>query len=452
MQQTLPSNVSRQAASRLQHQHMQRSQRPVHAMWPSSHPETQSALPLFKISSSATQRNRYSNVNRIQGSVPDDTHFIRANPHLSQTPVNPTLTALHQALARSPTISTPAISSANNNGGRLFRFIKHVIMSPQNLDVIRKHISWAFEVDKTIAESWAKDTPGSCGAPPTRYLRPGSCLSRIRCINVSKRVCPIGQSDWPVADNIWPGSTAIILNDIPLEIRKKSHHGRDLPIDATPYVKEGINNIQASLIGLPDGDSTKYSIGVEIIEVTDEETIKNDIPTISMDEGCKCILNRLRHDDPDIQIVGSQLILDVTDPFTSSIFEIPVRGLYCSHLQCFDRDIFLLTRNSKNTKDPCGPDEFRCPVCNGDARPQSLVIDGYFMHIREELQKQGRLDAKAIVFHQSGDWEIKEDEEATGEQGDGSGKRPGSEMRSLPASRGFISRQSTPREVIEIDD
>lgn len=40
------------------------------------------------------------------------------------------------------------------------------------------------------------------------------------------------------------------------------------------------------------------------------------------------------------------------------------------------------------------------------------------------MEKRGRLDTKAIVLHETGIWDIKDDDELTGEAGDGTGRRP----------------------------
>ena len=59
------------------------------------------------------------------------------------------------------------------------------------------------------------------------------------------------------------------------------------------------------------------------------------------------------------------------------------------------------------------------------------------------------MDAKAIILHDSGEWDIKEEEEATGESGDGTGRKTAglAAGRKTSASGG---RLSVP--VIELDD
>lgn len=337
---------------------------------------------------------------------------------------------------------------------KCYRFIKHVLMPPEELDSKNRHVNWDFNVNKELIDWFARDEPGSHGAPPTRQIVPGSRLCRIRCINLKNKVGMPTQSEWAVADNVWPGSTAVILNGIALDIRKKTHHGKDLPIDVTPYVKAGQNNLSSAVIGFQKDSTSRYAIGVEFIQVVDEQNIKNEIKTLPWREAHKRILDQAKNVDPDIEVIQSQKVLDFTDPFTARIFDVPVRGINCQHNQCFDRDTFLRTRTGKAPGEPCAPDDFRCPICGNDARPQSLMIDEFFMGVRVMLKERGRLDAKAIILGDTGDWEIKEEDEATGESGDGTGRRSARLVAARTASASVVraARQSVPREVIELDD
>ena len=388
----------------------------------------------------------------IPSTPADGTPFIRENPNLSQLQINPTMNALHQAHVRSPILSSHA-HPGKDKSTKYFRCIEHVTTSPGGLSNAKRHISWEFHMDKKIHNKLAQDMPGSYGSISARTLLPASRVCRIRCVKLCKKnEFPTG-SEWVVAENVWPASMAIVLNNEALEIRRKSHHGKDLPIDATPYMKEGRNVISAAIVGFSEESVDCYAIGLETIIVLDEPFIRTNIPVLRMQDARQRIINISGNADPDVQILNSQIVLDLTDPFMASIFNVPMRGKSCRHHQCFDRDIFLQTRGPPSTSssnkpppDPCSPDEFRCPICGLDARPQNLTIDGFFVHVRGELEKRGRLDVRAIVFDpQTSDWEIKEEEEAVGEQGDGTG------MRNRRA-RTSAGRQSTPRDVIQIHD
>ncbi len=376
-------------------------------------------------------------------SVNSSNRFIRFDPFIQPNLPNPDTSALHQVHVKSP-ILVPAESRGNPNiVTKYFRFIDTVIMPTEVISSKNRHVSWEFTMQHSYIENFVKDRPGSYGAPTTRNITSNSLLCRIRCIKLSSPDRLPTHNEWAVSDNVWPGSTAVILNGNALEIRKKSHHGKDLPIDVTTAVKEGSNSLSTAVIGFQKDSNLSFVIGVEIIRFANEEQIRNNVRTLPSQEARQRIIDRSFQVDPDIEVVFSQLTIDLTDPFTANLFAVPARGASCLHNQCFDLEVFLHSRNLEKPSEPCGPDSFRCPICGADARPQSLVIDGFFVSVREQLDWMGRLDAKAITLHQLGDWEIKEQEEAKGEQGDGTGRR---------AARTSMGRQSLPKEVIEIDD
>lgn len=380
----------------------------------------------------------------------DVTPFIRAYPPLPAHP-NPAMSALHQAHLRSPVLSYFNLNEDSNSMAKCYRFIKHVLMPPEELESKNRHVNWDFRVSKEVTDWFARDAPSSHGAPPIRAVVPGSRLCRIRCISLKDKGGMPTQSEWAVADNVWPGSTAVVLNGIALDIRKKTHHGKDLPIDVTSYIKAGQNNLSTAVIGFQKDSTSRYAIGVEFIQVVDGQKIKDEMRLLPENEARQRILEQSRNLDPDIEVIQSQRVLELTDPFTARIFDVPVRGINCHHNQCFDRDTFLQTRTAKVPGEPCGPDEFRCPICGQDARPQSLMMDMFFVGVRNALRERGRLDVKTIILHDSGDWDIKEEEEVIGESGDGTGRRSTGLAAARTASEP-TAKQSAPREVIELDD
>lgn len=369
---------------------------------------------------------------------------------------NPTMTAIHQANARSPEMSLASLSQSNGIT-KYFRFIQRVIMPPEALSRDNCHQSQQLFFEDRDVRILATDVKGALGGPTIRNISNNSRLCRIRCLKLAETNGLPSPSEWMVMDHTWPRNIALVLNGTSLEIRRRSHHGKDLPIDVTSYIKIGRNELSIAIMGAVEGANDKYAVGLEIIQVIDYASLKAGIPTLDHAEARKRIVDQSSNTDPDVQVVRSQMVLDITDPFTSRIFDIPVRGKLCRHKQCFDLEVFLETRGSKSSHQPCSPDEFRCPICKGDVRPQSLVIDGFFASIRVELDKQGRLDAKTIILQENGEWSIKEEEEVKGETGDGSGNRTMSRLEigglatagagKAPARKGGVAH-----EVIELDD
>ncbi len=411
--------------------------------------------------------SQYPNANMANGQIETQTETQRREKQLpytvpaqflpplgyshdTNTHPTPLESALHQVHVRSPILKAINSEGDLDNTTKYFRFMWGLVVMPNRLHMQKRYVRWTFTVSKESVQLLARNLKESDGPPPTKYLKVGSRFCRIRCVQVSDIDATFTESDWAVADNAWPRSIAIILNGTALEIRRKLHHGKDLPIDVGQYIQEGQNTLSIATMWLPQEFKAAYAVGLETLQVTTDKKIKEDIQILAPSEAQQRIIERASSVDPDIQIIDPSIVLDITDPYTSSIFEVPVRGMSCRHNQCFDLYVFLQTRGSKTPTEPCGPDQFKCPLCGGDARPQSLVVDGFFKEVREELSRTGRLDARAIVLHESGDWQIKEVEE-TGESGDGLGTRfsRAEELLSARAGKAPIRRES---EVIEIDD
>ena len=368
----------------------------------------------------------------------------------TSTHANPVESALHQSHVRSPFLKAASAGGELHSNIKYFQYMWGLAVMPNRLHVQKRHVRWTFTVSKESVQLLARTSKESDGSLPIRNITVGSRLCRIRCIQVSDIRKDISENDWAVAENAWPRNVAIIMNGTALEIRRKRHHGKDLPIDVTQYIQEGQNTLSIATMWLPQDNNAFYTIGLETLQVTTDRKVKEDIATIEGSEAQRRIIERANKLDPDVQVMDPSITLDVTDPYTSSIFEIPVRGKSCRHNQCFDLDVFLQTRASKTPSEPCGPDQFRCPLCGGDARPENLVIDGFFREVREELSRINRLDARAIVLQEGGDWQIKEVEE-TGESGYGTGRRL-SRAEELLAGRARNGSIHMEHEVIEIDD
>lgn len=389
--------------------------------------------------------------NEIQPPGPQHNRMIHFNTSPIPAQRNPTYSALHQAHLASPTMSIVEGHGSSNHLLRYFRFIESVIMPPEALSKKKKHLKWNFNIDPIVTSELAQDEPGFQGAPSSRNIKSGSRLCRIRCIKVASTAALPSQSEWVVAENTWPEGTVILLNGISLEVRKKSHYGKDLSIDATRHLRSGKNELNTAVIGLPQEGNLRYAIGVELIRVQEEQEIKRAIPSLPFEEARNRILERSSRLDPDVQALDAQTIVDLKDPFTAVQFKIPVRGYGCRHYHCFDRDVFLETRNAKHPDQPCEPEAFKCPICGGDARPPNLVIDGFLFAVRNKLQAEGRTEVKTVVLDERGDWEVDQEDEDTGESSDEEGTQDRPQAAELAEARAAKAPERTSREVIEID-
>ena len=364
----------------------------------------------------------------IHSNAKSPYHPIQHNsfiPALGEQPVrtsnpNPNHVALHQLHLRSPTVRKVDGSGSLQPDLRLYQYLKSFVIAPQVLHGRGFQFFWHFTTSSESKNGLAKDVLSheSQDSRPTRLLMDGSCLYRLRCIMVPEGAATLFSetASWVLIETTWPECCFVSVNEEHLELRRKTHHGKDLALDLTSYVREGINTIKFSILRTPHELTKKcFAIAVEAIKVAEGGTVKSMARTITSEESISAMIRgmKVHASDDDLQVVDSHISIDVVDPFMATIFNEPVRGMYCTHRECFDLDTFLQTRKTGVKNGPTSPDEWKCPICGRDARPQSLVVDGFLKQVRAELERTSRLDTKAILVKTDGSWVPKENGQGT---------------------------------------
>ncbi|RKF63031.1 hypothetical protein OnM2_028028 [Erysiphe neolycopersici] len=336
----------------------------------------------------------------------------------------PELNALHQALLRSPFLVPANLSSPTKNNDSSFKYYQAVRGFALAPSILSHGFISKFEFPVSEAEiiKIPLDSISCNGSIPSREFQQGTLQYRLRCIETSISEIEIPENEWMIKDTTWPENICLDINSRHLEIRRKVHHGKDLPIDITQHVlKNGIdspNKVTVSIIsGSNKSNDHNYFLAVEVIEILEHSQILqmcqkiNKLPashTLEMIK--KSLAPRMVDNDDDFEMVISHISINLADPFTTCIFEIPARGKYCLHRECFDLETFLHTRISKPNRanQPCMVDVWKCPLCGSDARPWELQIDGYLESIRTELVEQGKLDiVRSIRVEPNGIWHPK---------------------------------------------
>ncbi|KAI9835464.1 MAG: hypothetical protein M1819_002382 [Sarea resinae] len=382
---------------------------------------------------------------------PPNSKQVRAVPH-----PNSTISALHQARLRSPILSPVDKPNGSKISSKLYQFMKGFMLVPKVIGPNSVACEWRFAIPADDFALKAEDAYSSCGGRPTRNIQEGSRIFRIRCVKTFSAENPSAENRWAVSENTWPEHVYLTINDTMLETRRKLQHGKDLPVDVTPYVKEGDRNILRVSILWTEKEklSVYYAFAVESIEIIGHESIKDlcltkglILPQRTL-EGIKAHLNP-KNDDDEICVVDNNITIELIDPFTARIFDVPVRSQSCIHRECFDLETFLQTRKSQKQSQPCLVDEWKCPICGADARPPSLVIDGFLVEVRSLLAQQNLLETRAILVSQDGSWKPKS--EKSGEDRSASKPRDG---KSLAACHRSSAERavSSERVIIEIDD
>jgi hypothetical protein len=379
-------------------------------------------------SGSATQRNAiqiYTQTHPFHRPLIPPLGFVQPSQ-----PINPDLTALHQARARSPRLvhaDFPVDAAGDDSSRRFYQAVKDFALGPTKIPVTAALSKFEFGISDATFALVARDKYPGAIQPASdqlaiREFKRGTLQYRIRCIQTKRDLTECLTPDWVISDTVWPEAVFLEVNGETLEVRRKNHHGKDLPIDITHLVIQssalpaGVNSIKISTPRLrKDKKDLCYFLAVEIVEILQHRQIMDfslqyqQVPAAETLNAIKRSLAGPADDDDDLAMVVSDLSIDVADPFTARIFEIPVKGSSCLHRECFDLETFLLTRNSKpkRPQQPCMVDVWKCPLCGKDARPYSLRIDNFLASVREELARQDNLDVKAILISANGNWRPK---------------------------------------------
>jgi MIZ/SP-RING zinc finger len=331
-------------------------------------------------------------------------------PNPPRTPPHPHETALHQSHLRSPPFHKRNLQGLTDPHMKLYTYPRGFALAPQHLGTSNPAFRWTFHVAIADFQRKAIDVASDQAASMTRVILDGGVIYRLRCVKLSSPNSKLEESEWTITDNAWPATFYPKINGTHLELRRKFHHGKDLPVDLTPHIRAGINELEISFLRTEGEQTTTfYAVAVESIQVASQERVRGKVSAISTTDSLSSITASLNlsADDEDIQIVDDHISIGLMDPFTAKIFDVPVRGKTCLHRECFDLETFLATRKSKRRDGPTMPDEWRCPICGLDARPQSLVVDEFLQHVRTSLEDTHQLEARAILVKQDGSWEAK---------------------------------------------
>ncbi len=415
-----------------------------------------------RISTSAAQRcrggsrggqgghvNSHSPANQLIANPTTQIPAFGHDPVQTSNP-NPNITALHQAYLRSPSAEKLNAVGQRVADIKLYQYLQAFALPPTAMDQASTFVCWEFLATASEISKKAVDVMVS-GGRMRRFITNGCILYRLRSIEVAHSCHTIEASEWSVKEMSWPPSCFVRINDVDIELRRKCHHGKDLPIDLTKHVREGKNKLTIALLGSrEDKASKRHAMAVEISEVGDQARVDSAPTVLAAAESLQWITQGLAtadskttDDEDEVQAVDSHISIDLIDPFMATIFVVPARGKSCSHRECFDLQTYYQTRKSQTKDGPTSPDEWKCPICKKDARPQSLIVDGFLQTVRDSLVASGAAaDARAILVGSDGSWSVKRDVADTSRTREG----PNATVAGSPAT-GNVSSM-----VIEIED
>lgn len=254
----------------------------------------------------------------------------------------------------------------------------------------------------------------------------GSLRYRLRCCKSRKDKGDVAESNFVTMLSYWPGNIFINFNGSVISVRRKSHNGKDLPVELTHLIRVGVNDLKVVIPSVMESPETKrFVLGVEVIETASRETLlesirKRGVPAAITVGKIRSRLETTAGDD-DFVVVQDGISVDLADPFSATMITVPVRGAQCEHIECFDLHNWLSSRpplalpeegcqhkaacRCPKHLEPSLPDKWLCPICSKDARPCNLVIDSFLYHVREQLVAEGKADSvKSILVQADGSW------------------------------------------------
>lgn len=347
--------------------------------------------------------------------------------------------SLHLVDARSPRRIPAQLPNASNpDSKRFYQAVKCFAAEPIVIDTSAPFALISFDISPNDFDTKLSKylSPKGETLPVCNYFD-GSLRYRLRmCEMPANRTTPISEADWVITPTFWPEHAFVSINGRAVKIRRKTHHGQGQPAELTEFLRPGRNEVAVSVLApLKVKSAMVLVVVVEVIETLGLSSLKALVQEQGMlpaDVTPGVIKRRLESpsDEEDLFVTDNTLSVDVTEPFGKRLFTTPARGSNCTHLECFDLDIFLETRAAKkgcphSNRQPCntcqrfdhlGPepslvDQWKCPICDKDARPYNLRIDMFLQKVRNLLVFEGRHNTKSISVKVDGSWVAKVEED-----------------------------------------
>ena len=339
----------------------------------------------------------------------------------SGTPLHPLTSTLHQAHLEESAINVILQDeNADITSSKHFHYLDSFALLPALIFPKDRNRRLNFTISNASFNHLAK--PSKAYATTQLLLRPGSQTYRLRCVKVPR---PDGMhfdktgSLWSTLETYWPEFIVVMLNDRNLEIRRKEVHGKDHYIEISDFIREGENKLYISLlrslVNLAK-DSHTYAFAIEVLEIKSIDAARQESRHIAENITRDAIMSRLKVSDPDVEVIsGEPIRISLIDPISLKLIASPVRGASCKHFDCFDLESFLSTRFDSSSPQCAKPEAFRCPICQGDARPMVLIHDDWQMGIlRQYADPERKRGVTCIVVDDRGDWKFDVDKHDSG--------------------------------------
>ncbi|KAH0540616.1 E3 SUMO-protein ligase PIAS2-like [Cotesia glomerata] len=213
----------------------------------------------------------------------------------------------------------------------------------------------------------------------SRYRQPGS--NKVdHYVQVILRFC-LHETSQEQNDYI-PPDVKIKVNGTNLSVPQAKYISRDKPkegpmkpIDITELMKLSPTVGNWISISCPYDFGRKYVVGVYLVRKLAHSDLIHQLKAkgVRHPDYSRAMIKEKLLEDADSEIATTSLRVSLNCPLGKMRMSIPCRASTCAHLQCFDSGLYLQMND-------CRP-RWVCPVCNGPATYDCLVIDGYFQQV-----------------------------------------------------------------------
>ncbi|XP_037895774.1 E3 SUMO-protein ligase PIAS2 isoform X3 [Glossina fuscipes] len=168
------------------------------------------------------------------------------------------------------------------------------------------------------------------------------------------------------------------------------------PINVTSNVKLSPTVTNTITVQWSPDYTRGYCIAVYLVKKLTSAQLLTRLKTkgVKPADYTRALIKEKLREDADCEIATTMLKVSLNCPLGKMKMSIPCRASTCSHLQCFDANLYLQMNERKPT--------WNCPVCDKPAAFDNLVIDGYFQEVlASNLLKS---DDTEIQLHKDGSW------------------------------------------------
>jgi hypothetical protein len=346
--------------------------------------------------------------------------------------------SLHQAHVRSP---KRVIKDGETE--RFYQAVKSLPVAPTPVAPKKTMYEFRFEVteEQFALVATKSKIPGEV-LPVVEHFN-GALRWRVRCCVLRGPTDAHKEDQWVTLDMSWPSFIHMTLNGKVLDVRRQTHNGKDMATEITDFIVCGTNILMIAVYDTqsPNEKPKTRHLAVEMLETLSHSSVLSAVQAqgaTPAERSLSIIKQRLTSSlDDEVAFEAPHLSIDLADPFSSTIFKTPARGIGCTHMECFDLENWLNTRPAKppvkcahrqdecpckSHAEPSNPDKWRCPICSKDARPCSLRIDGFLLNVRAQLERDGKLHTKCLQVKADGSWSVILDADDEAES-DGEGLR-----------------------------